>query len=236
MADAGYPITYRAEWIEPRSRLTTFFRLFLAIPPLFMTVVFSLALVVTVPIAWFALLFTARYPEGLYHFHARTLRLAAVTAAYLNLAVDPFPDLLGRPDPGYPAQVTIGPPQERYNRWLVAFRAVFFLPVYVVIYYAMSTCVLIGALCSWFVILFTGKAPKGLQDILDLGLNAETRARAYLMLMTDRWPPFADSSSGFAPQPNRPAPVAAPTSILSVNGVKSVRLSCAAKVESEAET
>ena len=210
MADAPYPITYCAEWVAPRRRLTTFLRLLLAIPPMLTTMLFSLALIVTLPVAWLALLITARYPEGLYAFHARTLRLTAVTASYVSLAVEPFPDLLGRPEPGYPAQVTFAGPQERYNRWLVLFRGIFFLPVYAVIYYAMSTCVIVGAVLSWFVILVTGRQPKGLQDIVDLGLNYETRARAYLMLLTDRFPPFADGSSGFAPAPDRPAVPAQP--------------------------
>ncbi len=203
MADEEYPITYRAEWVEPRSRLTTFFRLILAIPPLVMAFVFALGAVFTVPVAWLALLFTARYPKGLYAFHARTLRQASISWAYLNLAVDPFPELFGRPDPDYPAQVHVGPPQERYNRWLVAFRLIFFLPVYIVIYYAMSTCVLVGSICSWFWIIVFARQPKGLQDLVDLGLNYETRARGYLMLLTDRWPPMADGDSGFAPAPNQ---------------------------------
>ncbi len=64
-------ITYDLDSVEQRSRLTTFFRGLLAIPIEIFLLLYLIAVYVAVFIAWFALLFTARYPRGLYDFVGR---------------------------------------------------------------------------------------------------------------------------------------------------------------------
>ena len=65
-----YPVTFEADYVEQRSRLTTFFRLLLAIPHLLIVAFWGLAVFFGVIVAWFALLFTGRWPLGLYMFTA----------------------------------------------------------------------------------------------------------------------------------------------------------------------
>ena len=59
-----YPVTFKADYVEKRSRLTTFFRLLLAIPHLIAVLFYVFAAEIVTFIAWFALLFTGRYPQG----------------------------------------------------------------------------------------------------------------------------------------------------------------------------
>ena len=84
-------------WQERHSRLTTFFRWLLAIPGALWVSIWGLALIVTVPIAWFALLFTGRYPEALYDFHASFARYLTKVYAHYSLATDTWPGFSGTP-------------------------------------------------------------------------------------------------------------------------------------------
>ena len=59
--------------------------------------IWSIALIVTVPVAWFALLFTGRYPESLYEFNASFARYATHVYGYLYLATDRWPGFSGAP-------------------------------------------------------------------------------------------------------------------------------------------
>ena len=85
-------------WQERQSRLTTFFRLFTALPGMVWLSIWAIALIVTVPISWFALLFTGRYPQGLYDFHASFARYVTRVYAYFHLATDKWPGFSGAED------------------------------------------------------------------------------------------------------------------------------------------
>jgi hypothetical protein len=194
-----YPVQYTAEWVERRSRLSTFFRLILVIPALIFSALYGFAALFVVFVAWFALLFTGRYPEGMYRFVSGALRNAMRTTAYYNLVTDVYPPFDGKDETPYPVRITIAPPQERYSRLKVLFRGILMIPIYVVAY-VFALIYQVGAFAAWFVIVFTGKMPKGLQDIIDMGLRYTVRANAYYWLITEDWPPLTDpAASGPAP-------------------------------------
>jgi hypothetical protein len=67
------------------SRLTTFFRYILFIPLAIVNWLYAIAAYIAVIIAWFAIVFTARYPAALYDFVAGYLRFSARALAYLML-------------------------------------------------------------------------------------------------------------------------------------------------------
>jgi hypothetical protein len=50
----------------------------------------------------------------------------------------------------------------------------------------------VSAIIAWFWILFTGEYPPGLRNLAMLYLRWRVRATAYLMLLTDKYPPFGD--------------------------------------------
>ena len=192
-----YPVTFRAEYVEKRSRLTTFFRLLLAIPHFIVVTFYALAAEVVVFIAWFVLLFTGRYPQGMYDFVAGALRYSTRVTGYACLLSDEYPPFSGDPATPYPVDLVIGPPKGSYDRLKVLFRIILMIPVYI-ISYAMQIVASVGAIIAWFAIVILGRQPKGLQDMIALGISYQQRAYAYMALLTEDWPPFTDDSSATA--------------------------------------
>jgi hypothetical protein len=190
-----YPVTFKADYVEKRSRLTTFFRLLLAIPHIIFLYFYGLAAGVVVIIAWFALVFTGRYPQGMYDFVAGSLRYSTRVYGYIWLLTDEYPPFSGNPATPYPVDLNIGPPKAEYSRLKVLFRIILAIPV-LIIHYAMQIVAELGALIAWFAIVALGRQPKGLQDMIVLGTSYQQRAYAYLALVTEDWPPFTDDTTG----------------------------------------
>src|SRR5206468_9921684 len=117
-----YPVTFEVDYVEPRSRLTTLLRLLLAIPHFIVLSLYGIGAFVAVVIAWFALLFTGRWPQGLYDFSAGFLRYYTRVSGYTWLLVDPYPPFSGGEEPSYPVRLNIGPPLHEYNRLKVLLR------------------------------------------------------------------------------------------------------------------
>ena len=77
--------------LEDRNRLTVGFRLILAIPHLIVLAVLSIAAFVVWVIAFFAVLFTGRWPEGLHTFVVGYMRWFTRVEAYVGLLTDTYP-------------------------------------------------------------------------------------------------------------------------------------------------
>jgi hypothetical protein len=96
--------------LEDRNRLTTFFRLVLVIPHVLVLALLSLAALIVLVVAAFAVLFTGRWPDGLRAFVVGTARWSLRVEAYLLLLVDDYPpfafdDLSEGPRGGAPEPV-----------------------------------------------------------------------------------------------------------------------------------
>jgi uncharacterized protein DUF4389 len=90
--DAAYPASLTFVDAErARSRLTVGFRLILIIPHMIVVGLLSIAWWVTSCVAWFAILITGNYPQGLYNFGVGVLRWFIRVEAYLLLLVDEYP-------------------------------------------------------------------------------------------------------------------------------------------------
>ena len=89
--DAPYPASI--DIVDPpvRSRLTVALRLLLALPHLFVLAFVLLAWGFTTIVAWFMIVFTGTYPQGLYEFGVGALRWRLRVEAYLLLMVDEYP-------------------------------------------------------------------------------------------------------------------------------------------------
>ena len=74
-----------------RDRLTVLFRLLLVIPHAIVLVFLMLAWCITAIVAWFAILFTGAYPQGLYDFAVGSLRWLIRVETYTLLMVDEYP-------------------------------------------------------------------------------------------------------------------------------------------------
>ncbi|HEY5317992.1 MAG TPA: DUF4389 domain-containing protein [Solirubrobacteraceae bacterium] len=164
----------------PRSRLTTLVRLIIAIPWYLVAALWGIASFVCVIVAWFVLLFTARYPAGLYSFVAGYARFNTRTYAFAFLLVDPLPPFDGAEHPEYPAVLRLGPPLASYSRLKVLLRIFYIIPAYVIGIIAGIALEVVGFI-SWLVILVLGRQPEGLQNILREALGWQIR---YLLLIT----------------------------------------------------
>jgi hypothetical protein len=90
--DGDYPVS--AEFpavIEGRNRWTVGFRFFLAIPQAIVLFFVLIAWLVTAIIGWFAVLFTSRYPDGLWQFGEGVMRWILRVEAYMLLLRDEYP-------------------------------------------------------------------------------------------------------------------------------------------------
>jgi hypothetical protein len=107
-------------------------------------------------------------------------------SAYVALFRDEYPPF---GEAGYPAAVELPPLPVTRDRLSVAFRPILVIP------HALAIWVIGFAWCfttivSWFSILFTGRYPRALYEFGTGALRWTTRVEAYLLLLTDEYPPF----------------------------------------------
>jgi Domain of unknown function (DUF4389) len=202
-----YPVAYEADYVEQRSRLSTFFRLILVIPWMVVSIFWGLVAFVCVVIAWFAIVFTGRYPEGLYRGVSMALRFYTRINGFALLMTDEFPSFDGEENPEYPVRLQIAPALDPYTRWKTLLRIVLVIPVAIAVYFVQLVSRAIGIL-AWLVIVITGKLPRGIFDVMRFTLAYEARAAAYELLVTETYPPFSPDDD--AEPATSPAPPAAP--------------------------
>jgi Domain of unknown function (DUF4389) len=77
--------------LENRNRVTVGFRLILAIPQLIVVAILGIAALLVWLIAFFAVLFTGRWPEGLRTFVVGYMRWVTRVEAYIGLLTDAYP-------------------------------------------------------------------------------------------------------------------------------------------------
>ena len=86
-----YPVTYDVEYPEGLSRWLIFVKLILAIPHLIVLALLFIGALIALTVAWFAILFTKRFPESLFIFLVGVLRWQYRVSAYTNLLRDEYP-------------------------------------------------------------------------------------------------------------------------------------------------
>jgi hypothetical protein len=211
---ARYPVRVHVGVpIAERNRLTTAFRFLLAIPhvllvgtPIAAAMTWSrtseagvsyswsagggalgAVAVVAAIIAWFAIVFTGSAPDGLMKLAAFYLRWRVRASAYIALLRDEYPPF---GDAAYAAEVdlpAVAGPRERLS---VAFRPILVIPHLLAIW-AIGFAWAVTTIVAWFAILFTGRYPRALYDFATGALRWTTRVEAYLLLLTDEYPPFS---------------------------------------------
>jgi hypothetical protein len=219
---------FEARYEEQHSRLTTFFRLILAIPHFIVLYVWAILAFFAIIGAWFAIVLTGHYPPSLYAFVAGLQRYSTAVYGYVALLTDEYPPFSGDTD-NYPVGLVIPPPKAEYDRIKTLLRIFLMIPV-LIIAYAMQIVWELGAFLAWFIVVITGKLPKGLHDMIVLGLSYQQRAYAYVALLTEDWPPFTDpqgalegpaGGSGLPPAPATKAPPTAPEAPSGAGGISS---------------
>jgi hypothetical protein len=190
------PIRLQVDDDLRRSRLTTFFRLLLAVPHLIWLMLWGIVALLASVVAWFAALFTTRVPDGLHRFLAAYLRYQTHVTAYLFLIANPFPGFVGAAG-SYPVDLVVGP-RETHNRWSVFFRGLLALPA-LLIAGAYGALLVVAAVLGWFASLVRGQMPLGLRNAGALALRYSEQVNAYLLFVTPRYPYSGPTA---APQPS----------------------------------
>jgi hypothetical protein len=203
-----YPVSVSIEpALAHRNRLTTAFRLILAIPHVILVggvglgfassgdsrttfggeggLLGAVAAFLAI-VSWFTIVIAGTHVIGIRQFTAFYLRWRVRAAAYLMLLEDAYPPF---GDASYPASIEITDPPSR-SRLTVLVRLLLAIPhlfvlAFILLAWGLTTVV------AWFMILFTGTYPPGLYDFGVGALRWRLRVEAYLLLMVDEYPPFS---------------------------------------------
>jgi len=194
-----YPVSYEADYEgEGRNRSTVFFRPLVVIPWHIVAGLYAFVAQIAAFFAWFAIIFTGRYPEGLYNFNAGFLRMQGRVNGFYYLLTDAYPPFNGQDDPAYPIRIGVPPLLDIYSRAKTFFRLIIGIPV-MLLALVQALIIAVCALIAWFAILFTGRLPQGLYEPIRSAGAYLTRAGAYFLLLTEDYPPFSLESGGGAP-------------------------------------
>ena len=220
--DRSYPVKLEGELSTPLSRWVWIFKWLLVIPHAIVLFFLWIAFVVLTIVAFFAILITGRYPRGIFDFNVGVLRWTWRVAfySYNALGTDRYPPFTLADVPDYPARLEVAYP-ESLSRGLVLVKWwLLAIPHYLVAgvfaggawsgYNAASDNSawaygggLIGLLVfiAGVVLLFTGRYPKSIYDLV-MGMNRwVARVAAYATLMTDAYPPFRLDQGAHEPEP-----------------------------------
>jgi uncharacterized protein DUF4389 len=193
-------------------------------------------------VAFFAILFTGRYPRSLFDFNVGVLRWSwrVHYYGYWALGTDRYPPFTLAEVPDYPAHLSV-PYPERLSRGLIFVKWLLAIPHFLVLAVFVGGGLWLGArggtddawddaanagvslvgllvLMAAIVLLFTGRYPKPLYDFI-LGMDRwALRVAAYTALMTDRYPPFRLDLGGTDPGSVPADPTPPPPSGVSAAG------------------
>jgi hypothetical protein len=197
--------------LEPVSRWLWLVKWILVIPHLLVLAVLWIALLVTTIIAGVAILFTGRYPRGLFDFSVGVLRWSWRVGfyGYSAIGTDRYPPFtLARTD--YPADFDVAYPEHLsrglvlVKSWLLAIPHLIIVGLLTAPWYWVANgsptsdfqrnagISLLGllVLVAGLALLFTNRYPRALFDLI-MGINRWVyRVAAYVLLLRDEYPPF----------------------------------------------
>jgi hypothetical protein len=208
-AERPYPVSFAVDYPDrDLSRLSTFFRIFAAIPILIVAgllagggsethwgehtaqVAWGASGVVFLP-TLLLLVFRQKYPRWWFDWNLELSRFLNRIGVYLALMDDRYPSTDER------QSVTLDydyPDAQSLNRWLPLVKWILAIPHYIVLG-LLSIAALFVVLFAWFAILFTGRYPRSLFEFVEGVGRWFNRVVAYsITLVTDEYPPF-----GFSP-------------------------------------
>ena len=203
--NANHPLRFSVDYPErDLNRLTTFFRLFVAIPILIVLSSVSggawqwsydngqTAAAAAGGLLFFGpllmILFRQKYPRWWFDFNLQLTRFSTRVSSYLALMSDRYPST----DEEQSVHLDIEYPdvKQDLNRWLPLVKWLLAIPHYIVLLF-LGIAAVFAVIVAWFAILFTGRYPRSIFDFIEGVQRWVLRVEAYAMLLvTDRYPPF----------------------------------------------
>ncbi len=182
-----YAVRLNIDYPEKKlNKLSSFFRIFYAIPIL---IVLSLLSRNLFPAVGLLILFRQKYPKWWFDWNLAYTRFSTRVSAYLLLLRDEYPST----DEDQFVHIEMDYPDAKNNlkrgmplvKWFLA------IPHYIILaflYFAVIVCSII----AWFAILFTSHYPKGMFDFVVGVMRWSLRVNGYaFLLLTDKYPPFS---------------------------------------------
>lgn len=200
----AYPVTLTVQRPEKQSRLLNFplgigffIRYILLIPHLIILAFFGALASLVYFIATFAILFTGRYPQGLYNLVVSYMRWSAYTGGYIVSLYDKYPPFSGEVNPEYPLQFSVVYPEKSSRLLNFPFFGLlikyFLLIPHIIVLLFLGLISYLILFIAMFAILFTGSFPAGMHGYVTGVTRWSTRVNAYMNGMTDKYPPFSMS-------------------------------------------
>jgi hypothetical protein len=199
---SSYPVQFDVDFpARPLGRLTTAFRLIVAIPIVVVltmltgetfrnndntrTLVIGGA-AVFVPLV-LMLVFRQKYPRWWFDWNLNLLRFSNRVTAYMALLDDRYPST----DEEQAVHLDFPyPDAKQLNRWLPLVKWLLAIPHYIVLFF-LDIAAFFVVIAAWFAILFTGRYPRGMFSFVEGVFRWHNRVVGYaLTLVTDRYPPF----------------------------------------------
>src|SRR5712675_1396039 len=210
---APYPVQLSVDYPDrPLKRLTSAFRIFVAIPAVILLGTVSGGTLLALPGysgpagskgSMFVLsgaggplflgpllmiLFRKKYPRWWFDWNLELQRFINRVWTYLALMNDSYPSTDDhqwvRLDYAYPDAAA------DLNRWLPLVKWLLAIPHYIVLFF-LDIAVFFAVIVTWFAILFTGRYPQGVFSFVEGVFRWHNRVVAYAFtLVTDRYPPF----------------------------------------------
>jgi hypothetical protein len=204
--DETYPVQLSVEYPDRQlNRLTTAFRLIVAIPILIVAgavggggggwtgnghggevAAGTGGLLFLAPLLM--IVFRQKYPRWWFDWNRELLRFTNRVGVYLALMDDRYPST--DEQQGVALELPYPDAKRDLNRWLPIVKWLLAIPHYILLVF-LGIAAVVAVIVAWFAILFTGRYPRGLFDFVLGVLRWGNRVTAYaFVLVTDRYPPF----------------------------------------------
>ena len=206
MVASPYPISFSVDYPDRSlDRVTTFFRLIIALPILFLLGALSVGTwdwtddnSTTSGVAGAAgvlflapllmIVFRQKYPRWWFDWNKELQRFSNRVGVYVALMDDRYPST----DDQQSVHLDYAYPDVRrdLNRWLPLVKWFLAIPHYIVLFF-LNFAAVVAVIVAWVAILITGHYPKGLFTFVEGVFRWNNRVAGYAFtLVTDAYPPF----------------------------------------------